>query len=376
MAFTNVPADIKNHPARRLHVMSGAGRPGGTLFGAHAATSFLPARKAPASSLPASLTITPHQLQQQFQQIRLVRTGRQPPDDDEREKKSGGNLGKLGAVAGLGSLLLAKGKYVLTALKLTKATPLISMVLTSLTYSVFFGLPYAVGMVGLIFVHECGHVMVMNHYGIKASPMVFVPFVGAAIFMKSIPETVEHEAMIAFGGPVLGSLGAVAVAGAAHSMDSQLLYALADFGLMINLFNLLPIGDMDGGRIGKAISPLVAVSGLGLGGLMIYQGVVQNPIFYIIMLAGTYSTGMRLFGYEVMPKGYYDIPLRTKTGISAAYVALVAALMFAMQQNNKRRKTPRQLKAEQAGVVLPDGNAHGGDGLYDDFFAEEEEWGQ
>lgn len=54
--------------------------------------------------------------------------------------------------------------------------------------------------------------------------------------------------MVAFGGPVLGSVGALGFAGAAHVMDSPLLFALADFGFMINLFNLIPLGMMDGGK--------------------------------------------------------------------------------------------------------------------------------
>ena len=49
------------------------------------------------------------------------------------------------------------------------------------------------------------------------------------------------------------------------AMDSQLLIALADFGYMINLFNMLPIGTLDGGRIGNAIHPGVGIVGL-LGG--------------------------------------------------------------------------------------------------------------
>lgn len=142
-------------------------------------------------------------------------------------------------------------------------------------------------------------------------------------------------------------------------------------GLMINLFNLLPIGDLDGGRIGKAISPAVAVGGLGIGGLMLYHGVVSSPLFYIIMLAGTYSTGSRLLGYDQMPQGYYDIPLRTKAGVSGAYLALIAALLYAMQVNNRHRKTPRQLKAEKEGVFLPEAHGHR-DGVYDDFFADEQ----
>ena len=107
-----------------------------------------------------------------------------------------------------------------------------------------FGLPYAVGIVGLIFVHECGHVAVMLQRGMDFSPMVFIPFMGAVIATRNHPRDAWEDALIAAGGPVAGSLGAGAVAIAAGATQSQLLFALADFGYMINLFNLLPIGSM------------------------------------------------------------------------------------------------------------------------------------
>lgn len=107
--------------------------------------------------------------------------------------------------------------------------------------------------------------------------------------MNRMPRDAWEDAVIGYGGPALGSLGAGAVAVGAHMTDSQLLYALADFGFMINLFNLLPIGMMDGGRISGAISPYVGVAGLGLGGLLAYSGEIHNPIFYLILLAGGYG---------------------------------------------------------------------------------------
>lgn len=107
-----------------------------------------------------------------------------------------------------------------------------------------FGLPYAVGIVGLIFVHECGHAAVMHQRGIEFSPMVFLPFMGAVIAMRNHPRDAWEDALVAAGGPVAGSIGAGAVALAATMTDSQLLFALADFGFMVNLFNLLPIGSM------------------------------------------------------------------------------------------------------------------------------------
>jgi Zn-dependent protease len=219
---------------------------------------------------------------------------------------------------GTGALVLfGKGKYLLGALQLTKFASLGSMVLTVGTYSMFFGMPYAVGMVGLITVHECGHALVMHQRGIPFSPMVFMPFMGAMIQMNRRPRDAWEDAMIAFGGPVLGSVGAGAVAVAGHMTDSQLLFALADFGFMINLFNLMPLGSMDGGRIAGALSPWAGVAGLGMGGTLAMSGAIQNPIFYLILLAGGWETFQRFYNPGSIPPGYYRIttPQRAAIGL-------------------------------------------------------------
>jgi Zn-dependent protease len=111
-------------------------------------------------------------------------------------------------------------------------------------------------------------------------------------WVPQLPRDAWEDAVIAAGGPVLGSLGAGVVALGAAATDSQLLYALADFGFMINLFNMMPIGSMDGGRIAGALSPYASLAGIGMGGFLAYQGVVQNPLFYLILLAGGYDVSV------------------------------------------------------------------------------------
>ena len=300
--------------------------------------------------------------------------------DREKSKKARRNVGGLAAGA---TLLFGKAKYVLAALKVTKMAPLVSMVLTSATYSLFFGWPYSVGMVGLIFVHECGHAIAMRQYNVPFSPMVFVPFMGAVIAMKEAPKNVHQEAVIAIAGPALGSAGAAALAVGGALTQSQLLFALADFGFMINLFNLLPIGQLDGGRITSALSPWVNVAGLGLGGAMIASGAIHNPIFYLIMLSGTYTTASRLFGWEGAPHpSYYKMHSSQKLQIGSAYLGLIAALILAMRENNKRRLTPKQLKKREDQQQSGEGEFKdpfayqddtGTDELYDDFFFEFED---
>jgi len=250
-------------------------------------------------------------------------------------------------VLGTAMLLGGKTKYLIGALKLTKFASLGSMLLTVGTYSMFFGVPYAVGMVSLILVHESGHALVMKHYNIPFSPMIFVPFVGASVSMNQIPRDAYQEAMIALGGPVLGSLGAFGVAGAAQLTDSQLLYALADFGFMINLFNMLPIGMMDGGRICGALSPYSGLVGLGMGGSLIYMDMISNPIFYLVMMGGAYTTFQRFYYPDNLPLNYYKISPQERAILTGSYFGLLGFLVSCMAFNSKFKKSPEQLEMER-----------------------------
>jgi len=142
---------------------------------------------------------------------------------------------------------------------------------------------------------------------------------------------------------------------------------LADFGLMINLFNLLPIGQMDGGRIGGAIHPVVSVGGIAAGSYLVLNGVIQNPIIYLVLGAGAWSTGRRVLGYDDFHESYYRIGGEKKLGISVAYICLIGALLAAMKKNNEKRRTPKQLQRIEDG--FEDANVDGK--LYDDFFGDD-----
>jgi hypothetical protein len=169
-----------------------------------------------------------------------------PPPKPANSSSNTGRFFSAGAgILATGSLLLGKTKYLLAALKVTKLASLGSMILSIGAYSMLFGFPYAVGVVGQIFLHESGHAYAMHRLGVPFSPMVFIPFMGAVIAMKEQPRDAYQDAIIGAAGPVAGTLAAGAISIVGHlNGGSQLLIALADFGFMINLFNLLPIGNM------------------------------------------------------------------------------------------------------------------------------------
>src|SRR5262249_15593407 len=141
------------------------------------------------------------------------------------------------------ALVLIAGKLkVLAALAaVMKLQTLATMLLSIGLYATEWGWQFAAGFVLLIFVHELGHALVLRREGIPAGAPVFIPFVGAFITMQGRPRDAYVEAKVAMGGPVLGSVGAWAVLVAALALRQPLLAALAQAGILINLFNLIPV---------------------------------------------------------------------------------------------------------------------------------------
>jgi hypothetical protein len=99
--------------------------------------------------------------------------------------------------------------------------------------------------------------------------------------------------------------------------------------------------------LGGAISPYIGVAGLGLGGLLAYSGEIQNPLFYLILLAGGYETFMRFADPTRLPPNYYRITPFQRGAMTVSYVGLIAALLAAMSANQKYRKPPEVLMRER-----------------------------
>lgn len=292
---------------------------------------------------PPQFTTAMRQQEDEEQQRQGQKEGDQLQGEETAMSKWGSRLGWGASFA----FLLGKGKNLLVILKLGKFMPLASMTLTAGLYSTVFGLPYAVGMVGLILVHEAGHALEMHRQGIPFGPMVFIPFLGASVEMKEMPKNAYGEALVALAGPVLGSVGAVAVAIAGVGMDSQLLLALGNFGLMVNLFNLLPIHPMDGGRVVGALNKWFLVGGLGIGAYAVLTGSISHPIMPLFLLLSCFSTYKR-FTEEDDPS-YHNMSGGQRGVIASSYLALMAILFFFSAVVKKLLRSLKELQQE-AGV--------------------------
>ncbi len=209
----------------------------------------------------------------QLQQIgaRMDELGRQvaasdpstpPPPPPSIKPGFGGSAGWAGGLAAVALVLwklkavllalLSKGKFLL--LGLSKSGTVFTMLLSFGAYWTLWGWKFAGGLVLSIYVHEMGHVAALRRLGIPATAPMFIPGFGAFVRLKQRPATVIEDARVGLAGPRWG-LAAALVAWAVHvATDAPVWAAIARIGAWINLFNLLPIAPLDGGRAFHALA--------------------------------------------------------------------------------------------------------------------------
>jgi Zn-dependent protease len=214
-----------------------------------------------------------------------------------------------------------------------------SMLVSILIYSVFLGIDFAAGFVLLILVHELGHVIAHRHYGLSASPPIFIPFLGAVINLRQAPKNAKEEAVVGIGGPLLGTVGALACfvaylalragpAGVPETPLRELMLNLSVVGFFLNLFNLLPVPPLDGGRITAAVSPWLWPLGLlGLVGMIlktVYNG--GRPVLLVLVLMFALPRVLRTLRARGRDNPYYRISRTASWTIGTMYFVLALGL--------------------------------------------------
>ncbi len=209
--------------------------------------------------------------------------------DHTNKKKSPGGWKSFG---GIFAFLVLFGGKLLPLLKLGKFGGTIwSMALMIGAYAVIYPWTFALGIVVMIFIHEMGHVLAAKRKGIPVTAPAFIPFVGALITLKKQPVDAETEAYLAFGGPLVGTLGALGALALGTMLDSPAIISVAQVGFFLNLINLIPVHPLDGGRIVTAISRWFWVIGL-VGGLIVI--IYFKAIIFLIFWA--------MFAWELYKK--------------------------------------------------------------------------
>jgi Zn-dependent protease len=241
-----------------------------------------------------------------------------------------------------GAFLLKFGKAALLLLPKAKLLTTSGTMLVSLAaYSLIWGWKFALGFVLLLFVHEMGHVIQLRREGIPASAPMFIPFLGAVVTAKSLGDDATAEARVGLAGPVLGTLGALALLPVALTTGEDFWYALVFTGLFLNLFNLLPVVPLDGGRAMAALSPWMWF--VGLFGMVLLAFVYPNPIIFLILLFAIMETYRRwkarkAGGEEVAT--YYRVKPAHRLAILAVYLGLIIVCGIGMELTHIERSIP------------------------------------
>ena len=235
---------------------------------------------------------------------------------------------------------MAKADQVLKALLLLFASlkfgsillSLGSMLLTIWIYATIYGFSFAVGFIAMILIHELGHYFAARQKGLDVGLPTFIPFVGAWINLKDVPLDAETEAYVAYAGPFVGTLAAFGAYFLGRQEHSELLIAISYAGFMINLFNLIPISPLDGGRITQILTPRIWF----LGAPMLVALFFWHPSPLLILIA-IFAVPSLIAAWRYDPdspeaRAYRDVPANIRAEYAIMYLGL-AALLAVMASN-------------------------------------------
>ena len=244
-------------------------------------------------------------------------------------------LKKLLAPLGIALVLLVKfgAKLKFLVLPALKFFPLIlktggTMLLSIWVYATSWGWLFALGFVLLLFVHECGHLLVARIFGLNVGAPVFIPFMGALIALKDAPKNAWMEAWVGIGGPLLGTAGAALCELVFLATGNPLFRALAYTGFFLNLFNLAPVGFLDGGRIASALSPWLWL----VGAAVLLTMLLSHPNFLIaLILLLSLPRLISLFKKRTdEERRYFEVSPGRRLVIAGLYFGLIGFLLLGM----------------------------------------------
>lgn len=243
--------------------------------------------------------------------------------------------------------VFSKFKWLVGVLKLAKFGSLISMVFSLVVYGWVYGWMFGVAIIYNLFVHEYGHLLAAKSKGIKTSPAVFIPFVGALIGLKEQPKDAKTESYVAFAGPLFGLVFAVIPSFVLYHVTGSGFWALSfAMGAMLNLFNLFPVSPLDGGRIVSVLSTKIWAIGLVV---MIPLAVLSHDsMLGLISLFGFLTWFSRLReGYKLK---CHEIKLETLKNYEALYL-LNKNLPIDFWKNSEGLSLIEQVEKRQNGYI-------------------------
>jgi Zn-dependent protease len=176
-----------------------------------------------------------------------------------------------------------------------------------------------------------------KRFGLKVGAPVFIPFLGALIALKEAPRNAWIESVVGIGGPLLGSAGALVCQGLYLATGNLMFRSLAYSGFLINLFNLMPVGFLDGGRIVTALSPWLWVVGFAV--LVILTITRFNFILLLILITSLPRLFSLFRSKTEEQRRYFEVTPGQRLLMGALYFGLIGALVLGMHLTH----IPREL---------------------------------
>ncbi len=321
---TLVHRDELKNLANKADAEAAAGAPTNALVHWRRALELLPPHSAQHAAIRQKID----------QLVRQVEASPNPPTPHPKPKwaKAGGALGVI-------ALLLWKFKFILVfvltkakllLLGLTKASTFFSMLLSLGVYWAAWGWKFALGIVLSIYVHEMGHIWMLHRYGIRATAPMFMPGLGAFIRLKQYPSSPHEEARVGLAGPVWGYGAALASWGIYLATGAPIFAAIAKFGAWINLFNLLPVFQLDGSHAFKALTKSHRAI---ITGLMLLMSILTHEGLLLILAA--------VAAFRIWQK---DAPTQRNTSIllQFAFLIIVLSLLAKLAVPIQNKEPPKQ----------------------------------
>ncbi len=248
-----------------------------------------------------------------------------PPAQPQSRPNWTKRLGPFGVIAAFllkfkSVLLIAFTKVKFLLFGLAKVKTLLTMLASIGLYWALYGWKFGVGFILGIYVHEMGHVWALRQFGLRASVPMFIPGFGALVSLYDSPKNVGEDARIGLAGPIWGAGAALAFLVPHLFSSAGIWLALAHSMAFINLFNLTPVWQLDGGRGFRALDRQQRIMLLALMLLLWY--VASSGLFLILALGAAY----RIFWSKDHPSTGDYVVLLQFAGLLVLFGAMLAVI--------------------------------------------------
>lgn len=212
---------------------------------------------------------------------------------------------------------------------------LISVTLTMAVYSRKLGWTLAAGLMGLLFIHECGHLVAASILRLPVSAPIFIPYVGAIIDIKEEIHNRWKLALMGIAGPIAGTAGALGCFAAYQLTGDITCASLAAGGCILNLFNLIPMGSLDGGHIVGAIARWIWIPGYLLMSWLAWH--IHTPVILIILIVMLPQVLGVLRPDQRRCQNWLRPSIFQRTLLGGSYVCLVLLLLIMLSHIPMKR---------------------------------------